>query len=152
MVATWLTRINESPLWHRPVALSGMTFIPPTLDRWVALQAHRLHLMGSTEFKFFQRFVGHESHIVDVGANQGIYTLSISRQAGDGKVFAFEPDPKLFATLKSNVERNSVQNVVLFNAAAASVGDVVIIGQLHVDAEPAHFAFSCLAHGRLPCA
>jgi FkbM family methyltransferase len=120
MLANWLTRINEERIWQRPVPLLGMTFVPPTLDRWVALQAHRLCLMGSAEFNFFKRFVGPASHIVDVGANQGIYTLSISRQAGDGKVFAFEPDPKLFAALKGNVERNRAQNVVLFNAAAAS--------------------------------
>jgi FkbM family methyltransferase len=120
MLTKWLTRINEERIWHRPVSLLGMTFVPPSLDRWVALQAHRFGLMGSAEFNFFKRFVSPASHIVDVGANQGIYTLSISRQAGSGKVFAFEPDPRLFAALKGNVERNRVQNVVLFNAAAAS--------------------------------
>jgi FkbM family methyltransferase len=120
MLTKWLTRINEERIWHRPVPLLGMTFVPPSLDRWVALQAHRFGLMGSAEFNFFKRFVSPASHIVDVGANQGIYTLSTSRQAGDGKVFAFEPDPRLFAALKGNVERNAAQNVVLFNAAAAS--------------------------------
>jgi FkbM family methyltransferase len=97
-----------------------MQFVPPTLDRWVALQAHRFRIMGSAELNFFQRFINPAFHIVDVGANQGIYTLSISRQASTGKVFAFEPDPRLFATLKNNIERNHVQNVFLFNAAAAS--------------------------------
>ena len=97
-----------------------MRFVPPTLDRWVALQAHRFRIMGSAELNFFQRFINPASHIVDVGANQGIYTLSISRLARTGKVFAFEPDPRLFTALKNNVERNRVQNVVLFNAAAAS--------------------------------
>jgi FkbM family methyltransferase len=120
MVATWLNRINQLQIWHRPVALSGMRFVPPTLDRWVALQAHRFRLMGSAEFNFFQRFVGPGSRIVDVGANQGIYSLFLSRQVGEGKVYAFEPDPSLFAALAANVELNRAQNVVLFNAAAAS--------------------------------
>jgi len=120
MGATWLTSINESRIWHRPVPLWGMRFVPPTLDRWVALQAHRFRIMGSAELKFFQRFLNPASHIVDVGANQGIYTLSISRQVRTGKVFAFEPDPRLFVALKNNVERNRADNVILFNAAAAS--------------------------------
>jgi FkbM family methyltransferase len=120
MFATFLAEINESRIWQRTVDFCGIKFVPPTLDRWVALQAHRLKLMGAAEFKFFRTLVQPASHIVDVGANQGLYTLPLSRQASEGLVYAFEPDPKLFATLKQNVQRNSVRNVILFNAAAAS--------------------------------
>jgi FkbM family methyltransferase len=120
MIATVLAEINEWRIWQRPVDFCGMKFVPPTLDRWVALQAHRLKLMGAAEFKVLRTFVQPASHIVDVGANQGLYALPLSRQAREGRVYAFEPDPKLFATLKNNVQRNSALNVILFNAAAAS--------------------------------
>ena len=120
MIATVLAEINESRIWQRPVDFCGMKFVPPTLDRWVALQAHRLKLMGAAEFKVLRTLVQPASHIVDVGANQGLYALPLSHQAKEGRVYAFEPDPKLFATLESNVQRNSAQNVILFNAAAAS--------------------------------
>ncbi|MBV8225053.1 MAG: FkbM family methyltransferase [Verrucomicrobia bacterium] len=112
--------MNESRIWRRPVEFCGMKFVPPTLDRWVALQAHRLKLMGAAEFEFFRTCAQPGSHIVDVGANQGLYTLALSRQVSQGRVYAFEPDPTLFATLKENVQRNCAQNVILFNAAAAS--------------------------------
>jgi FkbM family methyltransferase len=120
MIATVLAEINESRIWQRPVDFCGVKFVPPTLDRWVALQAHRLKLMGAAEFKVLQTLVQPASHIVDVGANQGLYALPLSHQAKEGRVYAFEPDPKLFATLENNVQRNSAQNVILFNAAAAS--------------------------------
>jgi FkbM family methyltransferase len=86
----------------------------------VALQAHRLGLMGTDEIELLQRFVQTDSRIADVGANQGIYTLFLARQASLGHVYAFEPDPTLFASLEANVRRNHVENVTLFNAAAAS--------------------------------
>ena len=97
-----------------------MTFSPPTLDRWVALQAHRFGIMGKAEFLFFERSIRRTWHIADVGANQGLYTVYFSRQAAEGRVYAFEPDPKLSAKLTENIQRNSVVNVSLFNAAAAA--------------------------------
>ena len=120
MLASWLSRINEWQLWHRPVDVRGINLVPTTLDRWVALQAHRFYLMGRTELDFFHKVVGPGSYIADVGANQGLYTLYLSRLAPQGCVYSFEPDPKLFAALKENVERNNAKNVTLFNAAAAS--------------------------------
>jgi FkbM family methyltransferase len=120
MLADWLAQLNESEIWKRAVSFRGFRFSPPTLDRWVALQAHRLGLMGKAEFLFFDRLIGRNWHIADIGANQGLYTLYFSRQSPDGRVYAFEPDPRLFATLKDNVQRNGVRNVDLFNAAVAS--------------------------------
>jgi len=120
MLGQWLGYLNESRLWRQPVSFRGLTFLPPTLDRWVALQAYRFGLMGKAELLFFERSLRPTWHIADVGANQGIYTIYFSRQATEGRVYAFEPDPKLFANLDENLRRNRVMNVSLFNAAAAS--------------------------------
>jgi FkbM family methyltransferase len=75
--------------------------------------------MGTAEIQFLQRFVQPGWRIADVGANQGIYTLFLSRLASLGQVYAFEPDPVLFAALEENIRRNGAKNVILFNAAAA---------------------------------
>jgi FkbM family methyltransferase len=75
--------------------------------------------MGTAEIQFLQRSVRPDWRIADVGANQGLYTLLFSRLAFRGQVYAFEPDPFLFAALEENVRRNSAKNVTLFNAAAA---------------------------------
>jgi FkbM family methyltransferase len=120
MLANWLTQLNESKIGRRSVSFRGSKFLPPTLDRWVALQAHRLGLMGKAEFLFFDRLIGRNWHIADIGANQGLYSLYFSHQSPDGRVYAFEPDPRLFAALKENVQRNCATNVDLFNVALAS--------------------------------
>jgi FkbM family methyltransferase len=107
-------------MWRQPVSIRGMIFSPPTLDRWAALQAIRFGLMGKAEFLFFERSIQPNWQIADVGANQGVYTVYFSRQAAQGRVYAFEPDQDLFAKLNENVRRNGVKNVSLFNAAVAS--------------------------------
>ena len=119
MMVNWLARLNESQIWRRTVPFRGLELSPPTLDRWVALQAHRLGLMGKSELLLFDSLIGQDWHIADVGANQGIYSLYFSRQSPDGRVYAFEPDPTLFAALQENVQRNGTANILLFNAAIA---------------------------------
>src|SRR5262245_10731234 len=60
---------------------------------------------------------------VDVGANIGIHSLLMSDLVGpEGRVFAFEPEPRNFALLEANLALNGVTNVT---AVAAAVGDTV---------------------------
>jgi FkbM family methyltransferase len=120
MVRNFFGRINHSAIWKRSVTVRGASFLPPTLDRWVVLQAHRFGLMGTDDIRSLKTLVRPDSRIADVGANQGIYTLFFSHLVSSGHVFAFEPDPALFSSLKENVRRNRANNVTLFNAAAAS--------------------------------
>ncbi|MBV9392586.1 MAG: FkbM family methyltransferase, partial [Verrucomicrobia bacterium] len=49
----------------------------------------------------------------------GLYTILFSRLAGSGTVHAFEPDPLLFQTLRSNMARNGVRNVRFYPYALA---------------------------------
>jgi FkbM family methyltransferase len=84
------------------------------------LQAHRFALMGGDEIRYLEKIIRPNWNIADVGANQGIFTLFFSPAVPFGHVYAFEPDPSLFASLKGNVSRNGANNVTLFNAAVAS--------------------------------
>jgi FkbM family methyltransferase len=56
---------------------------------------------------------------VDVGANQGLYTLLFSRLVGPtGHVYALEPEPVLFAALEANCRINNTANVTPLRMAA----------------------------------
>lgn len=70
--------------------------------------------------------------IVDIGAHLGQYTLlAASRVGPNGQVFAFEPHPRTFRFLQSNIERNGLISVVSAFPLAISdrSGEVV----LHAD-------------------
>jgi FkbM family methyltransferase len=120
MLRTFFGGINRSPIWKRSVKVWGSSFVPPTLDRWLVLQAHRLKLMGNDEMLFLRAAVQGDSRIADVGANQGLYTLLLASLVPEGQIYAFEPDHLLCCSLQQNLQRNNIQNVSLFNAAVAS--------------------------------
>ena len=57
---------------------------------------------------------------VDVGANVGQYsTLAASIVGPEGRVFAFEPDPRNFRLLSRGVEANGLRNVTLERLAVS---------------------------------
>jgi len=73
------------------------------------------------ESKIFKQSLKTGDIVVDIGAHIGYYTLIASKIVSrEGKVYAFEPDPKNFKLLKRNVEENQLHNVVLTNKAITS--------------------------------
>lgn len=65
---------------------------------------------------------------VDVGANWGLFTLMAAQLVGkEGRVAAIEADPRVFWKLKSNVERNQLENTELFDVAVADREDQMIL-------------------------
>jgi FkbM family methyltransferase len=55
---------------------------------------------------------------VDIGANLGMLTLVASAAVGtSGKVFAFEPNPRMIERVQQTLARNEIQNVELVHTA-----------------------------------
>lgn len=117
-IAAALSRLNRSGVWRRRVRVGDDALRAPSLDRLVYLWLHRCGFMGAEEGRTLRRLVRPGAHVVDIGANVGLYTLLLSRLVGDeGRVFAYEPEPDLFAALRENCFANQVANVIPVNCA-----------------------------------
>lgn len=115
-------RFNTLRLWRVPVRVKGNVFRPPTLDRLVALALFRAGLMGGEDFRMFRKLLRPGMTIVDIGANQGVFTLHCADLVGPtGRVIAFEPDPEMFAALQANVQASDKSWVDLHNLAVGAV-------------------------------
>lgn len=79
----------------------------------------RLCLYGGygTELSDLIEALPEDAMFLDVGANLGLYSLLAGQRLTGGTVFAFEPNPVVFADLVSNVRANGLTNVVPLNAA-----------------------------------
>lgn len=76
---------------------------------------------------FLEKYLRTGDVLIDVGANIGMITLKAARLVGgEGKVFAFEPNPRVCRFLRGNVRLNGFENVEIHDVAlgneAATVG------------------------------
>jgi FkbM family methyltransferase len=67
------------------------------------------------------KYIGRNAVVYDIGANYGIHTLLMARLAENGRVYAFEPVPGIFAELQANVCLNRFRNVTCIRAAVSYV-------------------------------
>jgi FkbM family methyltransferase len=66
------------------------------------------------ETAFVQKFLRAGMTVLDIGANQGFYTLLAAKCVGAlGKVIAFEPSPRERKALRWNLRVNGCRNVVV---------------------------------------
>jgi FkbM family methyltransferase len=97
------------------------------------IEGHRIHITsdyidllkgqgyerGTT--RVFTELVKEEMNVVDIGANIGYYTLLAARRVGpQGKVYAFEPEPRNFKLLSENLRLNGYENVVPIQKAVSN--------------------------------
>lgn len=69
------------------------------------------------EISFVRHFVKPGMKVIDIGANYGLYTLTMARLLGDsGKIWAFEPTAATAACLRESIENNGFSNVQLIQA------------------------------------
>jgi FkbM family methyltransferase len=65
-------------------------------------------------------FSGREAGlVVDIGANEGFYTLKIKENNPECRVIAVEPNPYVFEILKKNINANRLRGVTLVNKAVS---------------------------------
>jgi len=72
------------------------------------------------ETEVFQSMLRLGMTVVDIGANVGYYALLAARGVGaEGRVFAFEPDPRTYELMSKSVEANGYRNILVFRKALA---------------------------------
>lgn len=99
----------------------GAKIRPPSLDRALAAWLLNTGLMGRAERAYFEAAISPGQFIVDVGANQGAFTMLFSRLVGPrGRVVALEPEPAVFAALDGNCRLNDAGNITRLQVAAGS--------------------------------
>jgi FkbM family methyltransferase len=66
------------------------------------------------EIRFIRRFMRPGMRVIDIGANHGIYSLSMAKAiTPGGHVWAFEPTTATAARLHKSIKRNNFENVQL---------------------------------------
>jgi len=123
--------LRRGVLWEH--ALEHQLEVPLTVRWYDGLEVdvrlgndHSLCLYVSgtfepNEFHFLGQILKPGMTVLDVGANEGLYTLFSARRVGAaGRVVAFEPSSRERSKLQRNVRRNRLGNVTVVPCAVGS--------------------------------
>lgn len=107
------------------------------LDTCRSIIKHALRNEGVWESRITELISHHTvpgTTAIDVGANNGVHTLSMAKAAGDkGRVYAFEPQMKMYRELRSNIEENPFATNVVPVLAAVGAEERTVSMAIHVD-------------------
>jgi FkbM family methyltransferase len=91
--------------------------IPSSLQLMTPYVLHEQGDWFEDEIKFLRAFIKPGMEVVDIGANYGLYTLTIAKLVGEeGKVSAFEPTGATAACLRHSIVNNKFNNIDLIQA------------------------------------
>ena len=65
----------------------------------------------ASELIFLNKYLKSDMTFIDIGANQGEFTLFAADKLKDGSVLAFEPTPFQLGLLEQNVQLNNFSHV-----------------------------------------
>lgn len=83
---------------------------------------------------FFISYLKEGDMVIDIGANIGTLTLlSASLIKEDGKVYAFEPNPRTYKYLVKNIKLNGFKNIETFCMALGDKNSVAELADLRAD-------------------
>jgi FkbM family methyltransferase len=111
--------------------------LPDGTIQWVR-KRHYLRLVTSLppehepEVRVVRHLVAPGDVVIDIGANIGVYTTTLSRLVGEGgRVFSVEPFPPTYEVLCYLVDRLGLKNVVPMNVALSDSDATVTMTAPH---------------------
>lgn len=104
------------------------TLLRVVLSNDVSQQLYIAGCLEPNEMAFVDTFLKPGMKAVDIGANEGCYSVLFAAKVGPlGKVWSFEPSPREFAILKSNSINNPALNISLFPLALGNKNRTVFL-------------------------
>lgn len=83
---------------------------------------------------FMKTYLVPGDYVIDVGSNIGTTTLSAALSVGaEGKVFSFEPNPRIFMYQKENISLNNLRNVEIHNLAIGNESGKIYLMDISSD-------------------
>lgn len=112
---------HSSFLYWIPITVGSNIMRASSLDRFLAICLWKYGVLESFETQIFKKVVQPGMTVVDIGANIGYYTLQFSTWVGpQGRVWAFEPEPRNHRILSDVIADNKITNVDIFPVAISN--------------------------------
>lgn len=100
---------TEDPCWE--ITINGLNdpvkvCVTPDINQMTTYVLLEQEDWFEAEMKFVRSYITPDMNALDIGANHGVYALSIAQRLDTGHVWAFEPTQAPFCRLAQSIERN----------------------------------------------
>jgi FkbM family methyltransferase len=117
---------------ERWITVHGVPILVDIHDYGIGTQLFLQGTYGAGRVTEIRKIVKEGDTVIDIGANIGYFTVLLASIVGnEGKVYAFEPDPRNTKLLKRTIERNGWKNVFLVNNAVSNMVGELTLYQTH---------------------
>lgn len=99
--------------------LGGMTFNFITSSAFSTIETYIEIFLKNNHFLCPKFIPQNNQLILDIGANQGYYSLKAKAYAPNCKIIAFEPNPLMYDALLKNIKSNNIRMIESENVAIA---------------------------------
>lgn len=107
--------------YYRVVSLRGGLKIKVDIGEYIGSELYYFKEFEGDTYESIQKLMIKGKCFFDIGGNIGLISLMVNQIcSGNVDVHIFEPAPDNFELLKSNIEMNGMDNVVLNNVAVSS--------------------------------
>lgn len=131
--------LKENPVLRGKPCKHGLMIYNPN-DTFIGASLDAYGEWCEYEIDFLRKFIKPGDTVIDVGANIGTHVVAFSRMVGKGgKVFAFEPQPRIFKILEANIQLNHLENVLFADKAVGADQIEILIPTLPPDTERFNF-------------
>ena len=131
--------LKENPVLRGKACKHGLFIYNPN-DTFIGASLENYGEWCEYEIDLLKKYIKPGDTVIDVGANIGTHTIAFARMVGKtGKVFAFEPQPRLDKILGANIHLNRLDNVFWSDKALGSSVADITIPDLPPDNEPFNF-------------
>lgn len=111
---------GEKNYWPVPGERLGMSLMVDLVDLQTYIHTVPILSKGSNEFDLQSRILKPGMVFFDIGANYGLYAFHAAKLVGaNGRVLAFEPQPRLVGALRHAKETARADNVEIIACAAS---------------------------------
>lgn len=133
-IIDWICRDSDKRFLARMAPELGGHVFDCSMRDIVARSVFFAGSYAQHEVAFMRAVLKPRMNFVDIGAHWGLLAMLGSYLVGNtGHVIALEPDPRMVAKLKFNLELNCITNVRVFEVAAADRNEEVALSGYHAE-------------------
>jgi FkbM family methyltransferase len=99
-------------------------------DRFVTRSLAEYGEYCPAEWKLLEQLVKPGMTVVELGANIGTHTVPMARLCAPGRLWAFEPQPRVFQVLCANLALNDIGNVLAYPDAGGEAEGFAVMPQI----------------------